>query len=93
MKKKLTEAIQLYGEENQLIVALEELAELQKEITKTLRGQGRREAVLEEISDVRIMLEQLIIIGGFSSIELDEELARKYVRLVRRMEEDQHRRK
>ena len=88
MKKTLTEAIQLYGEENQLIVALEELAELQKEITKTLRGQGRREAVLEEIADVRIMLEQLIIIGGFSSLELEEELARKLARLVWKMGED-----
>lgn len=54
-------AIDAYGRENQLIVAIEELSELQKELCKQMRiNTGRpRSRVAEEIADVEIMLEQL----------------------------------
>ena len=57
-------AISTYGKEQQLIVAIEELSELQKEICKVLRKNiGRpRSKVHEEIADVEIMLEQLKMI-------------------------------
>ena len=48
-----------YGKEAQIIVAIEELSELQKELTKWLRGKGNICDVAEEIADVQIMLEQL----------------------------------
>jgi hypothetical protein len=48
-----------YGKETQIIVAIEELAELQKELTKWLRGIGSIEHIAEEIVDVEIMCEQL----------------------------------
>lgn len=51
--------IQKYGCEAQIIVAIEELAELQKELTKWLRGKGNIQNIAEEITDVRIMTEQL----------------------------------
>lgn len=43
----------------QLIVVIEELSELQKEICKDLRGQLNLEHLYEEIADVEIMVEQL----------------------------------
>lgn len=46
----------------QLIVALEELSEAQKEICKYLRDEGSAEHIAEEIADATIMLEQLRII-------------------------------
>ena len=46
----------------QLIVALEELSEAQKEICKYLREEGSEEHIAEEIADATIMLEQLRII-------------------------------
>ena len=46
----------------QLIVALEELSEAQKEICKYLRDDGSEEHIAEEIADATIMLEQLRII-------------------------------
>lgn len=57
-------AIDTYGKEGQLIVAIEELSELQKEICKVLRKNiGRpRSKVHEEIADCEIMLEQLKMI-------------------------------
>lgn len=46
----------------QLIIAIEEMSELTKELTKTIRGHNRRNNIIEEIGDVRIMLEALEII-------------------------------
>ena len=59
-------AIKEYGKEQQMIVAIEELSELQKEICKILRkniGRPRSNVkVHEEIADCEIMLEQLKMI-------------------------------
>lgn len=45
----------------QKIVAIEELSELQKKLTKDLRGNANDEHIAEEMADVEIMLEQLKI--------------------------------
>lgn len=52
-------ALNKWGEKLQATVAIEEMAEVQKEITKMLRGQLDREHMAEEIADDTIMLEQL----------------------------------
>jgi NTP pyrophosphatase (non-canonical NTP hydrolase) len=55
------EAIKLWGENLQLIMAIEEMAELTKAITKYIRGKPdyHLKYITEEIADVEIMLEQL----------------------------------
>ncbi|MBR6045740.1 MAG: hypothetical protein IKP47_08905 [Ruminococcus sp.] len=55
------QAIMRYGKQGQMIVAIEELSELIKEITKNLRGRDNCAAISEEMADVYIMLEQLIM--------------------------------
>lgn len=57
-------AVDTYGKEAQLIICMEEMAELTKELSKNLRGQENRQSVAEEIADVEIMLEQLKLIFG-----------------------------
>ena len=57
----LKSAIERYGNTSQLIIAMEEMAELTKELSKFLRGAHNEDAIAEEIADVRIMLEQLEI--------------------------------
>lgn len=57
-------AIDTFGEREQMVVAIEELAELQKELTKILRGGGSQDRLAEEMADVQIMLDQLEIIHG-----------------------------
>ena len=52
-------ALNKWGEKLQATVAIEEMAEVQKEITKMLRGKLDREHMAEEIADATIMLEQL----------------------------------
>ncbi len=53
----LEEAIEVYGEDLQKQVAIEEMAELTKEICKDFRGKDNREQIIEEIVDVYIVLE------------------------------------
>ena len=55
-------AIETYGKEHQCMVAIEEMAELQKELCKNFRGRDNKLEIAEEIADVRIMLEQLTLI-------------------------------
>ncbi len=52
-------ARQNWGERTQLIVAVEEMSELTKEICKYLRDGTMSDNFVKEIADVRIMLEQL----------------------------------
>jgi NTP pyrophosphatase (non-canonical NTP hydrolase) len=52
-------ALQLWGCKEQATVAIEEMSEVIKEITKMLRGELDREHMAEEIADATIMLEQL----------------------------------
>lgn len=63
-----------YGEK-QVIVAMEELSELQKELCKALRSQNNREHLIEEFADVCIMLEQMKIY-----FDLDEETINKVIK-------------
>ena len=51
--------IKLYGKEMQMVVAVEELGELQKEVLKALRQRANPKHIAEEIADVEIVLEQL----------------------------------
>lgn len=75
-------AIMQYGIESQLNVAIEEMAELQKEICKFNRGQGDIEHIKEECADVYIMLTQLQMIFD---IEIGKEIDRKVTRLEDRL--------
>ena len=53
-----------YGTRHQVMIAIEELSELQKELCKALRGENTIPVhrIAEEIADVEIMLEQLKMI-------------------------------
>ena len=58
----LKRAVDCFGETSQMIVTLEECSELQKEITKYLRGKRCPEDIAEEIADVLIMIGQIQVI-------------------------------
>lgn len=58
------EAVRAYGKQSQLVMAMEEMSELTKELSKNLRGADNSKALAEEIADVEIMLEQLKVISA-----------------------------
>lgn len=80
-KEILEAAIDEWGKENQTIVAIEELSELQKELTKTLRGYDRTDGLIEEMADVYIMLEQIKMLYGIDESMLVKTTAEKLNRL------------
>lgn len=58
----LLSALTKWGAGMQTVMVFEEMAELQKELCKSLRGQDNRGYIAEEIADVRIMLDQMVIL-------------------------------
>ena len=58
----LLSALTKWGAGMQTVMVFEEMAELQKELCKSLRGKDNRGYIAEEIADVRIMLDQMMIL-------------------------------
>lgn len=58
----LLSALTKWGAGMQTVMVFEEMAELQKELCKSLRGKDNRGYIAEEIADVRIMLDQMVIL-------------------------------
>ncbi len=83
----LEKAVEVYGKDMQLTVAVEELSELIKEICKHKRGADNREAIIEELADCSIMMEQIGIIFGIGDLELLSKKAEKLHRLDDRLSE------
>lgn len=81
-------AVEAYGKNSQLIMAMEEMAELTKELSKNIRGDKNASAIAEEIADVEIMLEQLKIIFH-NRAEVDQQRSYKLGRLAGRLIENQ----
>ena len=57
--KIYADAADTFGNDIQIVVALEELSEVQKELCKALRGKVNTFNLAEEVADATIMLEQL----------------------------------
>ena len=79
-------AVNRFGKLDQLIVATEELSELQKELCKTLRGKMNIDNIAEEIADVEIMLSQLHIIFNID-YDIEKQKQTKLERLSKMIEE------
>lgn len=77
----LQKAIDTYGGEMQSIVAIEEMAELQKELTKALRGNLNIGGLVEEMADVAIMYRQLLMIYNIDTDKLQKQIEAKLLRL------------
>lgn len=79
-------AIKKWGENLQMVMAIEEFSELQKVICKTIRGMGEKCAkdIFEEIADCEIMIGQLKEMFGHDlCIEIKQ---RKLARLAIKLE-------
>lgn len=94
MKKKdvYNKVKQVYGIDAQVTKAVEELAELQKELCKFILDDGNMEHITEEMADVEIMIEQLKLIFG-NKREVKVVKKAKIQRLNDRLDEEQQVRK
>ncbi len=83
----LEKAIEVYGKDMQLTVAIEEFSELIKEICKNKRGRDNRDNIIEEMVDCQIMISQIQIIFGIGSDEIADKVIEKLERLEKRLAE------
>lgn len=78
--------VEKFGKEKQTIIAMEEMAELTKELSKNLRGSDNRQQILEEIADVEICMSEVRLMHNIQLNELaammDEKLKRTEERLL-----------
>ena len=84
-KDILRAAIAKYGKSAQMLMVLEEMSELQKEICKAFRGKDNVEEIADEVADVEIMLDQLKIIFQIED-EVWNHRRFKLARLLKRLE-------
>ena len=82
----LQRALDTYGSALQIVVMMEEMSELQKELCKYLRGKYSPASIAEEIADVEIMIEQMKMLFCCTD-DVRNERRRKVVRLKGRLDE------
>ena len=92
------ETMDRYGIKMQSLVAMEELAELQKAIsklvrnseekTKSLEFKGLRHNLIEEMADVIICMDQLKEYYSINHAEIQSIIASKQARQAKRLEEE-----
>ena len=83
-KETFQKAILKYGCTAQIIMAVEEMAELLNALAKERRGRATQNDIVTEIADVTIMMWQLSIMYGEQAVEM--EIERKIKRLQERLE-------
>lgn len=91
-ESKLLFLINHYGTLNQKLIAIEEMAELQKAIVKHIRQESEENinSVIEEIADVQVMLEQLKMIFSCRT-KIDEIMDAKIDRQIKRIMDESKR--
>ena len=77
-------ALTKWGKQAQTMMAIEEMAELTKEICKLFRGKADMESLADEIADATIMLEQLRLMYGINA-EVCKHMDMKILRLQARL--------
>lgn len=88
VRKMCERAIGHYGVLSQMVIAIEEMSEVQKELCKQLRGAKDLGGLIEEIADAAIMLYQMAYGHDIIPAVLDM-MYRKALRLCLRMKEDE----
>uniref|UniRef100_UPI00359C6094 hypothetical protein n=1 Tax=Thomasclavelia spiroformis TaxID=29348 RepID=UPI00359C6094 len=81
----MIDALEYYGNNSQVDIAIEEMSELIKELLKNRRGEENRSMIADEMADVYIMLEQLKFIFGINETEVKVNAEFKIQRLKNRI--------
>lgn len=84
-KEVVNEAIEVLGQDETLVLTMEECSELQKECSKVFRNKGNRENLIEEIGDVLICVRYLTETFNISDEEIQENIDLKMYRTKKRI--------
>ena len=83
-KEIYEKALRTWGTQAQIMMALEEMSELTKELCKHFRGRPNGAEIIDEVADVTIMMEQLRLIFGINEA-VCEQMDVKMLRLKKRL--------
>ena len=86
VKKVIGDILKSETQDTNCVICMEELAELQQEISKQIRNEGDIFGLLEELADVYICLEMLKKMFNYSSDEIARAVEIKLDRFERRNE-------
>lgn len=75
--------VEKYGDK-QIVVAIEELSELTKELCKTLRSQPNPQNILEELADCHIVLQEMQLLFNITDVDLIQQINKKVKRTKQR---------
>lgn len=79
--EQLNAALQKDGKQSRILIAVEEMTELSKELLKNVnRGKQNETEIAEEMTDVYILLEQLKDIYNISEEKLSQIACEKFLR-------------
>lgn len=80
--------VEKYGTKLQDVILIEELSELQKEMTKYIRGKGVLSHMTEEIAHCLISIDVAMYIHGISESDVKKEIDKKREKIKRSEEND-----
>ena len=83
-KEIYEKALKTWGTQAQIMMALEEMSELTKELCKHFRGRPNGAEIIDEVADVTIMMEQLRLIFRINEA-VCEQMDVKMLRLKKRL--------
>ena len=81
-----TDIFNYYGTDQTMVVCMEELSELIKEVSKYIRGKGNKHHLTEEIADVLITIDELINLHDIREEDIQNQIIYKQFRAARRMQ-------
>lgn len=87
IKDFIKHVIAKHGTVMQCVVAIEEMSELQKELSKFIRYGNNQNEIKEEIADVQLMLWQLEDIFGLENFDIETEIHSKIARYLEQVEQ------
>ena len=87
--ERMKDAIRKNGKAMQTVVAIEEMSELQKELSKFIRGKGNRENLIEEVADVLVMITQIQLMYALPDDEVERIMRLKLNRLKERIKQNE----
>ena len=86
--KTIRAVIDRFGHKHQSVIAIEEMAELTKELTKAIRGKPNHDHLVEETADVIICLIQVREMYNIKDEELQDAINSKLARLDERLKNE-----
>ena len=84
----INQAISKWGKDYQSVIAIEEMSELTKELSKAIRGNDNHSQIVEETADVMIVLMEIRAMFKIKDTELQKVINAKLDRLRKRVADD-----